>query len=89
MTVWLPLEGAAAEKNVDSCVDCHRDPKFLVTNRKLYDYYQQWKASVHTQEGLSCADCHGGDPAKKDKDAAHGGKLGESDAARTWTCASA
>jgi hypothetical protein len=45
---WLPaalllpvLVGAAdAAELADSCIDCHRDPGFLVTDKKLYDYYR-------------------------------------------------
>jgi hypothetical protein len=64
---------AAEEK--DSCVECHRDPGFLVTNKKLYDYYQQWTSSLHAQEEVTCVDCHGGDPGVSDKKGAHGGEL--------------
>jgi formate-dependent nitrite reductase cytochrome c552 subunit len=70
---------AAAGKN--SCVTCHSDPKFLVQNKKLYDYFQNWKLSVHRQENVSCADCHGGNPQAEDKQAAHAGTaLGASEA---------
>ena len=30
----------------------------MVTNRKLYDYYQRWTVSVHSQEDVTCVDCH-------------------------------
>lgn len=62
----------------DSCVKCHSNPDFLVTNKKLYDYFQQWKTSIHEQEGVACDDCHGGNPNAEDKDAAHGRAVGES-----------
>ena len=80
---WLLLVGAlgllttgagdglqAAE---DGCVDCHSSAQFLVTNKKLYDYYRLWEASIHGQERIGCSDCHGGNPATMDKDAAHRG----------------
>jgi predicted CXXCH cytochrome family protein len=42
----------------DSCVGCHRDlPEPLGTP------VEGMKADVHAKAGLSCADCHGGDPA--------------------------
>jgi len=61
-----------------SCVDCHKDQRWLVKNKKLYDYYQDWNLSVHQQEGTECHDCHGGYPDKKKKEDAHGtsGNLG-------------
>jgi len=69
----------AAEQ--DSCVACHSNPDFLVTNKKLYDYFQQWTASVHRQEELACSDCHGGNPRAAEKGAAHGEGVGASDEA--------
>jgi hypothetical protein len=58
---------AAEEVAVDTCVDCHSTPTFLVTNRKLFDYFQKWTSSLHKQEGVTCVDCHGGDPTRADK----------------------
>ena len=55
----------------DSCVDCHKDPNFRVTNKKLYDYYQNWTGSIHAQEDISCSDCHGGNPKLSSKKTAH------------------
>jgi hypothetical protein len=75
LVALLPLELPASEKEKDSCVDCHSDPDLLVRNKKLYDYFQEWSASVHKQEDVSCSDCHGGNPELDDKDAAHGGEL--------------
>jgi hypothetical protein len=67
------------EDKKDSCVECHGKDSFLVTNKKLYDYFQRWRSSIHQQEGVTCVDCHGGDPKSSDKEKAHGGDL---DAAR-------
>ena len=58
----------------DGCVSCHSNHNFLVRNKKLYDYYRDWKDSIHAQEGVSCSDCHGGNPKAKNKDNAHSGK---------------
>lgn len=55
-----------------SCVDCHSNPKWLVQNKKLYDYFKAWKLSIHQQENVTCVDCHGGNPKTADKQAAHG-----------------
>lgn len=61
-----------AESPTDSCVDCHSDANFFVTNKKLYDYYQLWSESVHGQEQVGCHDCHNGNPKRADKAGAHG-----------------
>lgn len=55
----------------DTCIDCHRDDKFRVQNKVLFDYYNNWKDSTHDLSGVTCTDCHGGDPTKTDKDVAH------------------
>ncbi len=55
----------------DSCIDCHKSEDFLVTDKKLYDYFQDWRASIHGQEDIVCVDCHGGNAKAKDKEAAH------------------
>lgn len=50
----MTLTSAASRAQVDSCVQCHTElsdkPSQLIAN------------DIHTQRGLSCADCHGGDP---------------------------
>ena len=74
----LAYASASAAEVEDSCVDCHRNPNFLVTNRKLYEYFQDWSLSVHKQEEVTCVDCHGGDAGVPDKEGAHGGDLAES-----------
>ena len=55
----------------DQCVSCHKDAKFRVQNKILFDYYNYWEESVHDSNGIICIDCHGGDKTKSDKDAAH------------------
>ncbi len=76
---WLAVPASCrAQSNADtgepgdSCVACHEDPDFLVTNKKLYDYFQTWRASIHGQEGVSCTDCHGGRADVSSKAGAHG-----------------
>jgi hypothetical protein len=64
--------GISAE---DTCLDCHKDIKFLVQNKKLYDYYKLWEDSTHDLSDVTCTDCHGGSSDKMDKDAAHKGKF--------------
>jgi formate-dependent nitrite reductase cytochrome c552 subunit len=73
-------KGARAEEAEDSCVECHGKASFLVTNKKLYDYFQRWGSSVHKQEEVTCVDCHGGNAQSSDKKTAHGGDLDPADA---------
>ncbi|MDH5751697.1 MAG: cytochrome c3 family protein [Deltaproteobacteria bacterium] len=62
---------ALAETKPNTCVECHSNEDFLVTNKKLYDYFEEWKVSVHSAENVGCVECHGGNPEAKDKDKAH------------------
>jgi hypothetical protein len=55
----------------DYCDNCHKDVKFRVQNKSLYDYYNYWRDSVHETARIICTDCHGGDETKADKDVAH------------------
>jgi len=50
----------------------------MVTNRKLYIYFQRWSSSEHTRAGVTCVDCHGGNSQSFDEEEAHGGELGAS-----------
>ena len=55
----------------DTCVECHKNIKFINQNGVLFDYYSNWINSIHEIEGVKCKDCHGGDPTKSDKESAH------------------
>ena len=79
LILLTPPDGAAADSDEDSCTGCHRDPGFLVTNKKLHDYFQQWDTSIHKQEGVGCVACHGGDPKAATKQEAHGDGVASSD----------
>lgn len=46
--------GVAAQAAEVSCLECHDDQK------------QQFTSSAHAQAGLSCRDCHGGNPSAAD-----------------------
>lgn len=70
--------GEAAGQGEESCVRCHRDPDFLVTHPRLYQYFRDWEGSIHRQEGVTCSDCHGGNPDASSREAAHAGIFGES-----------
>lgn len=67
-----------AAASAESCVECHKDEKFRVQNKKIYDYYQDWKGSAHDLAGLSCTACHKGDPTKAVKEEAHAGIVPQS-----------
>jgi len=54
--------GFATAAGVDKCLTCHRDFGD--------DHISKIAGDVHTTKGISCADCHGGDPTVEDKDAA-------------------
>lgn len=56
--------GVARAEQPNSCVECHSalDPPQQVTQ-------EQFAQDIHAQKGLTCASCHGGDPAKSDMDA--------------------
>lgn len=57
-----------------SCIRCHSQQRFLVTHPRLYHYFLNWKDSIHAQEGVSCVDCHGGNPQANDMRHAHAGR---------------
>jgi formate-dependent nitrite reductase cytochrome c552 subunit len=67
-TAGLAVPSAYAE---DMCIDCHKNEKYRVQNKMLFEYYQNWKDSVHELAGVACIDCHGGDADQKNKDRAH------------------
>ncbi|NOR22755.1 MAG: hypothetical protein GQ476_08745 [Candidatus Aminicenantes bacterium] len=52
-----------AQKN--SCVECHQE-----LEDELLAPVEAFKIDIHQQFGLSCADCHGGNPAEEDIDLA-------------------
>ncbi len=54
--LWI-LSSAAAAPPKDSCVACHS-----ILEGKLAEPVKQFDSDVHHPAGLSCADCHGGDP---------------------------
>lgn len=64
-------ESEASAQKVESCISCHSDPDFLVTHPKVYEYYRDWERSIHAQEGVTCSDCHGGNPNTRDVRRAH------------------
>lgn len=56
--------GTVSAQAQNTCLDCHGslDPPLQVTA-------EQFAQDIHSQKGLTCASCHGGDPTKADMDA--------------------
>ena len=58
--LFLPAALAAAEPATTSCIRCHGDPEqFEEADREAVI---KLKDDVHASVGLSCNDCHGGNP---------------------------
>ena len=52
-----------------SCVGCHQAlPQTFVGHT-----FADWQGSRHAQQGVSCHNCHGGDPTQANEDLAHRG----------------
>lgn len=69
LLVWSPCFG----EETSGCETCHKDPKYFVENKKIFNYYQEWLSSPHKQANLDCSDCHGGNPKAAKKEVAHEG----------------
>jgi hypothetical protein len=56
--------GRAWAQEQNTCLACHGslDPPLQVTE-------QEFASDIHSQKGLTCASCHGGDPSKADMEA--------------------
>ena len=65
------LLAAASASLADECLDCHKDPAFKVQQPKLFNYFVDFDNSIHGVAGLSCVDCHGGNPKTTNLDKAH------------------
>src|ERR1700693_3287639 len=64
LAIWIAA-GVAHAQTPNTCLDCHSilDPPLQVTQ-------EQFSHDIHAQKGLTCANCHGGDPAKDSPDEA-------------------
>jgi predicted CXXCH cytochrome family protein len=56
---------ANAQQKSSSCIDCH-----VKLEGEIGDPARKIKDDIHLSRGLSCNDCHGGDPTQSDKKAA-------------------
>jgi hypothetical protein len=52
-----PWAGVQVQKNV--CIECHSSEMVKPEDR---DIPRKWETSWHSQNGISCHNCHGGDP---------------------------
>ena len=63
----LLLSFAGVVRAADSCLDCHR----VMEGTSI-----PFQNDIHYKRGLSCADCHGGDPAASDQNIAMSSQKG-------------
>ena len=65
------IHTSAASPTQDSCVTCHN-----TQSGKTGQDAKDWAGSIHSERGVSCVNCHGGDATKSDKAAAHATSAG-------------
>ncbi len=56
---FLTRPWAGAQVQQDVCIECHSSDAMPA---ELRDIPRQWEKSWHYQNGISCYNCHGGDP---------------------------
>jgi hypothetical protein len=71
----------AVETEKNTCIACHGNKTFLVRNKKLYDYFKQWEISIHSEDDITCDDCHGGNPQASKKEDSHAKGVASTDEA--------
>jgi hypothetical protein len=69
--VPTPVIHTQAAANQNSCVDCHSQQ-----GGQSAQMVKDWTSSIHAERGVSCADCHGGDPTAPKKEGAMSAKAG-------------
>jgi len=55
----------------NECEECHKNPKYFVQDKVIFNYHQDWLMSPHKKAGIECNDCHGGNPKAQDQSIAH------------------
>ena len=65
IVITLILASDSAAQNKSSCIECHTR-----IEGKIGDPARSIQDDIHLSRGLSCNDCHGGDPTQDDKVAA-------------------
>ena len=61
-----PIAHPPAEAGVNGCFDCHVTDQ----DNDLVEGASRWERSIHAERDVTCVDCHGGDPAATDQEAA-------------------
>lgn len=56
-TLVLSFPAPAASQPQNVCIQCHGS-----LGGRLGEPVQQWQGSIHEQNGVTCNECHGGDP---------------------------
>jgi nitrate/TMAO reductase-like tetraheme cytochrome c subunit len=56
---FLTKQWAGSRTEVSACLQCHASEGMKAEYRRLTD---EWRQSWHFENGVSCHDCHGGDP---------------------------
>ena len=59
---FITFSVRALAQETSSCVACHSS-----LDGRLADPVKEFEHDIHRSKGLSCNDCHGGNPAKNDK----------------------
>jgi cytochrome b subunit of formate dehydrogenase len=68
--------GSQLPKERNSCATCHGEADlWQQENRRLYVPSEQLAEDVHWKNGVTCHDCHGGDPDSYDVPQAHAAQL--------------
>ena len=58
LAISLVLSPSAAYAQAETvCIECHSS-----LERRAGAPFKQWQASIHAESGISCHNCHGGDP---------------------------
>jgi len=58
---FLTISDRASAQETNSCIACHS-----TLAGRLSDPVKLFEVDIHRSKGLSCSDCHGGNPAKSD-----------------------
>jgi len=65
VVIFLAGAAGASAATKDSCLACHS----ALEEDKLLKPVKEFESDIHRQAGLTCADCHGGDPSDDSMDA--------------------
>lgn len=62
--ILLPFGLSVRASENNSCAECHMN-----LEKELSEPVRQWSKSIHKEIGVTCHDCHGGNPGIKDENA--------------------